>query len=87
MNTQFKLFVKSDDDQCEGIENDFGTWMKENILRPIQGFEHMKNADGTYYTYDQQMRATYWQMFAIIRHFLKRGKSYDEIISILTLFR
>lgn len=62
-------------------------WIVHHINKPIQGFEHKRNPDGRYYSLEQQMMATRYQVMNIADYFLANGKSYDEIIRVLRMFR
>lgn len=63
------------------------SWIVRHIHRPIQGFEHKKNPDGTWYTKEQQLHATRFQALNVAHYFINRGKSFDEIVNVLSLFR
>lgn len=62
-------------------------WIQKNINRPIKGFESKRNADGSYYSFAQQIRATRCQVIAIARYFLQKGKSPHEIQGVLAHFQ
>jgi hypothetical protein len=61
-------------------------WIKQNIHRPIKGFEHKRNPDGTYYSPDQQLKATHRQAVTAASYFVHKGKSRPEIINFLIAF-
>jgi hypothetical protein len=62
-------------------------WVAKNIHRPIKGFEHKRNPDGSYYSFSQQMRETHRQAIAVAKYFLQRGKSTEEVCGVLAHFR
>ena len=62
-------------------------WVLGNIHRPIKGFEHKKNKDGSFYSFAQQMRATRSQIMAVAHYLLERGKSTEEVRGVLAHFR
>lgn len=58
-------------------------WILENVRRPIRGFEHKRNPDGSWYSREQQVTATRFQAFNIAQDYIKRGKSPQDAIDIL----
>lgn len=62
-------------------------WIMQHIHTPIQGFEHKRNPDGRFYSREQQLMATRYQVLNIADYFLSNGKSYEEIITVLRMFR
>lgn len=62
------------------------TWIEQNILKPIAGFEHKKKANGNEYSFDEQILATRYQVRLIAYSYLQKGKSYEEVISRLRWF-
>ena len=65
----------------------FETWIAEHIHRPIKGFEHKRNSDGTFFNKRQQILATRVQILAIVSYFLARGKSAEEIREAVQVFQ
>jgi hypothetical protein len=63
------------------------SWIKENITRPLRGFEDKKNADGSPYSFRQQMRATYHQLIEIVGDLISRGKPHSSIKDTLISFK
>jgi hypothetical protein len=61
-------------------------WVVSTVKTPIKGFEEKRNPDGSFYTYKQQLLATYKQVYIIIMDLLIRGKSKQEIMHTLQLF-
>jgi hypothetical protein len=62
-------------------------WIRNNITRPLRGFEDKKNPDGTPYSFKQQMRATYHQIREIVSDLISRGKAQSDIKNILVSFK
>ncbi len=62
-------------------------WIIKNINRPIKGFESKRNADGSYYTFAQQINATRLQVIAVAKYFLEQGKTPDEVHLVIAHFR
>jgi hypothetical protein len=62
------------------------TWINTHINKPIKGFDHKKNADGTLLSHEQQMHATRDQVLSVANYFFTRGRSQEEIIAIITNF-
>lgn len=63
------------------------TWVMTHINRPIKGFEHKRNYDGSLFTKRQQLSSTRLQVLAIGMYFLDRGKPVEEIFAILQSFQ
>ena len=68
------------------LPNNVRVWILRNITTPITGFEHKTKPDGRYYNYDEQIRATRYQVELIALSYLARGKSCDEILGKLEWF-
>lgn len=62
-------------------------WVVSNINRPIKGFEHKKNHDGSFFSYKQQLSSTRLQVLAVAIYFLNRGKSTTEVLQLLKTFQ
>jgi hypothetical protein len=65
---------------------DLEDWITLHVNRPIKGFEHKRNKDGTLYTKSQQITSTRYQAMAIAAYFTARGKTRKEILEILEVF-
>lgn len=61
-------------------------WVFTHVTRPIKGFEHKRNHDGSLFTKRQQLSATRLQVLAVAMYFLGRGKSEEEVIRLLRIF-
>jgi hypothetical protein len=68
------------------ISENIALWVQTNINRPIKGFEHKRNADGSLYTKSQQISSTRIQALAVATYFIGRGKSQHEVLQILRVF-
>lgn len=62
-------------------------WIMDNITCPIAGFEHKRKGNGEYFSYDQQLKETYYQVMLIATYYYKKGASTQRIISILDYFK
>ncbi len=69
------------------IPKKFMFWIHQHITKPIQGFEHKTNEDGTAYSRTQQLQETRRQAIEIVHYFMKRGKSEPEIFEVLYSFK
>ncbi len=61
-------------------------WVHTNVRTPIKGFEHKKHDNGHTYTYTQQLTATYTQLKLLIEYSMRRGKSVNELLTLLHAF-
>ena len=52
-------------------------WVEAHIKKPFKGFEHKRNSDGTFYSYDQQLCATRSQVVSMAYDLIKRG--WDDV--------
>ncbi len=62
------------------------SWVLDHVRRPIAGFESKRNPDGSYYSYDQQLQATYMQVLYVAHYWVTLGKPKEEIINSLCAF-
>lgn len=56
-------------------------WVEVNISKPFKGFEHKRNQDGTFYSYEQQIYATRAQVVSMAYELIKKGWNDIKIIS------
>jgi hypothetical protein len=63
------------------------SWIRSCAQKPIRGFDHKTNPDGSLFNYYQQKNATHTQLYNIILDMKKRGKDERQIVSMLTSFR
>lgn len=73
-------------DASAHIPHEISIWIEEHITHPICGFEQKKRANGSEYNHEEQMKATRYQLKLIAYSYIKRGKSYDEVLSRLEWF-
>jgi hypothetical protein len=71
---------------CTDCLEQWWSWVQQQSVKPIRGFEDKKNPDGSLYTYQQQQLATHMQMYLIICDMCSRGKSSASIHSIMEVF-
>lgn len=62
------------------------SWVLTHVQKPIKGFEHKRNHDGTLFTKHQQLSSTRLQVLAIGMYFIDRGRKPEEVITILETF-
>lgn len=62
-------------------------WIQSNVQCPIFGFNHKRNPDGTYYSQEQQLRASHEQLMLIALDCFDRGYPPQKIIETLRYFR
>ena len=68
------------------LPSEIRSWIHIHITKPIAGFEHKKRSDGHYYDYEEQVRATRYQVELVALSYYARGKSYEEIVCRLEWF-
>lgn len=56
------------------------------ITRPICGFEHKTNADGTQFSQEQQLQATRQQVILLVKNHYAKGAGEEELIKIIKYF-
>lgn len=66
---------------------DIALWIHQNISRPIAGFHHKVNGDGTYYTPEQQLNATRYQLLLIAIDYYSKGVPDEKILRIMRYFK
>lgn len=73
-----------DDPNC--LPSEIRAWIYRHIRKPISGFEHKRKPDGEFYDYEEQVRATRYQIELVALSYYSRGKSEHEIICRLEWF-
>ena len=68
------------------LPQELSSWIERNIKKPICGFEHKKKANGTEYCFEEQVKATRYQLKLIAYSYLQRGKSAEEVLLRLQWF-
>lgn len=56
------------------------------ITCPIAGFEHKRNADGTFFSLEQQLEATRQQVIILVKNSYIKGANDIEITKIISYF-
>ena len=62
-------------------------WILTNISTSIAGFEHKRNQDGTFYSKDQQLSETRYQVMLVASYFYKKGDKIESVIGKIECFR
>ena len=68
------------------VPPDLCQWIEHHIQKPIAGFEHKKKANGQYYSYEEQLKATKYQLTLIASTYLQSGKTSPEVVQRLQWF-